>query len=266
MPENVPPRVPVSAGDVARLAPATGSRIAVVGAAGGIGSALVDALTAAECEVVALDLPASLAGWQPPAGVLSIPVDATDEASVSAAFARAAECDRPLDGFVCLAGFTAPRMSLAQMDPATFAEVLDGNLTSTYLTVRAALPQLRGDGAAVVLMSSGLGQKPAPGYGPYAAAKAGGLALTRLLAAECAPAIRVNAVAPGAVDTAFLRGGTGRSQRESGFNLDAHVATIPLGRMAVPQDVVGPILFLLGPASAYMTGQILHINGGLLMP
>lgn len=249
--------------DALSLGPAPGARIAVIGAAGGIGRALVEALAGGGARVAALDLPASLAGWEPPAGVRTHPVDATDPALLEAALSEAGRDG--LDGLVCLAGFTAPRAPLAETPPDIFEEVLRGNLTSTYLSVRAALPHMAG-GGAVVLVSSGLAQKPAPGYGPYAAAKAGVLALTRLLASETAPRLRVNAVAPGAVETAFLRGGTGRAPRDTNIDRAAYLATVPLGRMAQPADVVGPMLFLLGPASGYMTGQILHVNGGLLMP
>lgn len=251
----------------ARLAPQAGRRIAVLGAAGGIGRALVDALRAEGCTTIGLDLAASLENGPLPVDVSSIALDATDEASVAAAFATIAETHDALDGFVNLAGFTAARIPLAEMDAATFAEVIDGNLTSTFLAAKAAAPLLAGGkDAAMVLVSSGLAVKATPGYGPYAAAKAGVIALTRLLAQEWAPAVRVNAVAPGAVETPFLTGGTGRPSRETSFDRDAYVRGVPLARMAQAADVVGPMLFLLGPASSYLTGQILHVNGGLLMP
>jgi 3-oxoacyl-[acyl-carrier protein] reductase len=93
--------------------------------------------------------------------------------------------------------------------------------------------------------------------------------MTKLLAAENAPKVRVNAIAPSAVDTAFLRGGTGRGgddpSGDAHVDLAAYAATIPMRRIGVVEDVVGPVLFLLGPASGYVTGQTLHINGGLLM-
>ena len=73
--------------------------------------------------------------------------------------------------------------------------------------------------------------------------------------------------APGAVDTAFLRGGTGRSHEDAPARLNpqSYGQFVPLGRIAQPQDVVGPILFLLSPAAAYMTGQTLYVNGGTFM-
>src|SRR5690606_38039821 len=107
--------------------------------------------------------------------------------------------------------------------------------------------------------------------GAYAASKGGLISLTKALAAEYAPQIRVNAVAPGAVETDFLAGGTGRESIEndrSWFdNLkDKYVANIPLGRTATPADIAGPIFCLCGSSARYMTGQLLHLNGGRLTP
>jgi NAD(P)-dependent dehydrogenase (short-subunit alcohol dehydrogenase family) len=94
------------------------------------------------------------------------------------------------------------------------------------------------------------------------------IALTKTLAIEHAPTVRANAVGPGAVDTAFLRGGTGRSEERNASTLDieAYSAMIPLRRIAVAEDIVGPVMFLLGAQSAYMTGQTLWVNGGAYMP
>ena len=120
----------------------------------------------------------------------------------------------------------------------------------------------------MVNAASGLAQYIRPGFGAYSAAKAGVISLTKTLALENAPAVRVNAVAPSAVDTAFLRGGTGRSDENQAthVDLDTYTKAIPLQRIAVPQDVAGPIMFLLSDAAAYMTGQVLWINGGSYMP
>jgi len=251
----------------AALRPAAGRTIAIVGAAGGIGRCLVARLLEADCSVLAMDLPASLAQWEAPPGVCMIPIDGTDEISVADAFATLQAQAEALDGFVCLAGFTAARAPLVETSASVFDEVIAGNLKSAFLTAKAAMPLLQaGREAAMVLVSSGLAVKATPGYGPYSAAKAGVLSLTRLLAAESAPLVRVNAVAPGAVDTPFLTGGTGRVSRDSNLNREAYLQSVPLARIAEPDDVVGPILFLLGPDSRYMTGQTLHVNGGLLMP
>lgn len=244
-------------------------RILVTGAAGGIGRALTDALVGAGAGVVALDLPRSLEAHPPPAGVQAIACDLSDPDAVSSVFAAIAGDWPALDGFVGLAGFARPRASIEETTPHDWSDVLDGNLGTTFLPLRAALPLLRkGREPSVVTMASGLAVKPAPGYGAYGVAKAGVVALTKLLAAEEAPAMRVNAVAPAAVDTAFLRGGTahGTPGQPLRLDLELYLRTVPLGRLATPDDVVGPIMFLLSPAARYITGQTLHVNGGSLMP
>lgn len=243
-------------------------RLAVLGGAGGIGRALVARAAAEGWRVSVLDLPASLACHPVPEGVRGIALDGASEASVAAAFAELGE-EGGLEGFVNLAGFLAGMGKLAETDAAKWDEVVAGNLRTAFLTARAALPLLaRGEAPAMVQVVSGLAAFTRPGYGPYAACKAAMVSMTKTLALEAAPVIRVNAVGPGAVDTAFLRGGTGRSAEDAPSTLDvaAYGAMIPLKRIAVPEDVVGPVLFLLGPDSAYMTGQVLWVNGGAYMP
>ncbi|WP_158287743.1 SDR family NAD(P)-dependent oxidoreductase [Falsiroseomonas bella] len=240
--------------------------LAVLGGAGGIGRALVARALREGWQVSVLDLPASLARHPVPAGVRAIPIEGSDERSVAAAFAQLGDA---LDGFVNLAGFASPMQRLDEVEPALWDEVVTGNLRTAFLSARAALPLLaKGEAPAMVLMVSGLAAFTRPGYGPYAACKAAMVSMTKTLALEAAPVVRVNAVGPGAVDTAFLRGGTGRSKEDQPLRLDmaAYAAMIPLKRIALPDDVVGPTLFLLGPDSAYMTGQVLWVNGGAYMP
>jgi 3-oxoacyl-[acyl-carrier protein] reductase len=244
-------------------------RVAVLGGCGGIGRSLVAALQAQGDAVAVLDLPASIDRYPPPAGVGAIPIDGSDAASVAAAFATLGARWEGLDGFVNLAGFMLGMKPLRDVDPDAFATVVAGNLGTAFLACNAALPLLhKGASPSLVNVASGLAQFVRPNYGPYAAAKAGMIALTQTLAREHAPDVRCNVVSPGAVDTAFLRGGTGRSDESNVSTLDvaAYSAMIPLKRIAVAEDVVGPVLFLLGPASAYMTGQSLWVNGGAYMP
>tara|TARA_R110002110_G_scaffold10333_4_gene50716 strand:+ start:1638 stop:2411 length:774 start_codon:yes stop_codon:yes gene_type:complete len=251
------------------LAPAVGSRIVVVGGCGGIGRAVVTALVDAGCRVAVLDLPASVEQYPPKSAEMTLGIDASDEASVNAAFTRLSGHFSALDGVVNLAGFTKAKIPVAEMSAVDWEDIVAGNMRSTFLCCKAAMPLLRlGVNPAIVNMASGLATRLMPGYGPYGAAKAGVIAMTKALAIENAPDVRANTVAPGAVDTAFLRGGTGRNPESNSTQLDvtAYTKTIPMGRIAKPEDIVGPVLFLLGTASAYMTGQVLHINGGSLTP
>ena len=235
--------------------------LVALGGCGGLGRDLVARAARDGWRITVLDLPASLAAH--PGDCDSRPIDLRDPDSVTAAFDGLG----PIDGFVNLSGFSGPRIPLEETPLDTFDEVMTGNHRGAFLATKAALPLLRaGRDPAIVTVASGLAQAVAPGFGPYGAAKAAMVHLTKTLALELAPAIRVNAVGPAAVDTDFLRGGTGRAAREPLIDTAAYTATIPLRRMAGPADITGPILFLLGPDAAFMTGQTLWINGGAYMP
>ncbi len=257
--------------DFSRLGPPVGSRVLVVGGCGGIGQRLVDAALQTRLEVMIFDLKRAIDANPPPSGVVAaVAIDATDGHSVDKAFA---ELDRHwdgLDGLVNLAGFTNARVPLDQLSPEEFDSIHAGSLRSTFLVARAALPRLRkAGGGTIVHTASGLATRVMPGFAPYASAKAGVIALTKAVAVENGPTIRANTIAPGATDTVFLRGGTARAPTHGGerhVDPEAMSKVAPLGRIGVADDIVGPILFLLGPASRFMTGQVLYINGGSVMP
>lgn len=252
-----------------RLRPPADFRLAVVGGCGGIGRRLVQGALASGLKVAIIDLPQSIAAHPPSPDCSVYAADCSDSRQVEAAFGALAQAWGALDGFVNLCGFSPARQPLETVELATWQQAIDGNLNAAFLTSKFALPLLRrGIAPAMVHVASSLAVKASAGYGPYSAAKAGILALTRMLATENAPGIRVNAVAPSAVRTEFVTGGTGRSAYPDAplLDLDAYGKALPLGRIAEPDDVVGPILFLLGPGSRYMTGQVLHVNGGLFQP
>ena len=249
------------------LGPPRGARVLVAGGCGGIGREVVAALVEGGAKVAVLDLERSIREHPVPAGVRACAVDAGSERSVADAFAAVSGDWDGLEGFVNLVGFSPQLEPVGAMPAATWMDTVTGNLNAAFLLCRAALPLLKkGKDAALVNTSSGLGLRSMPGYGPYSASKAGIVSLTKTLAMENAPAVRANAVAPAAVDTQFLVGGTGRDPRAKHIDLDGYVKAIPMGRVATVADVAGPILFLLGPGAAYMTGQVLYINGGMLTP
>lgn len=240
-------------------------RIAVLGGAGGIGRAVVADLVLAGHEVVVLDLAVSLDRHKPAAP--GIEVDILSEPSVTVAMETLADRWPSVDGFVNLAGYGRPLEPLAETASEQFDDIVAGNLRGTFLATKAIVPMMADQGS-IVLIASGLAQFVRPGHGAYAAAKAGVIALAKTFALECAPRVRVNTVAPGLVQTAFLTGGTGRSEEtdESSVPVEALLATIPLQRHATPEDIAGPIRFLLELSSAFMTGQVLWVNGGSYMP
>jgi 3-oxoacyl-[acyl-carrier protein] reductase len=140
--------------------------------------------------------------------------------------------------------------------------VVDITLKGTFLVSRAIGSRMvERRGGAIVNIASGLGHTPVVEVGHYAAAKAGVIALTKTMALELAPhRIRVNAVAPGAIDTPLIW------PRRSRDEIAAMGTRIPLGRVGQPDDVATVVVFLASSAAAYMTGQTLFINGGALMP
>jgi 3-oxoacyl-[acyl-carrier protein] reductase len=263
---------PASARPPGRLAPALprpGQRLIVAGGCGGIGRSIVEESLALGLEVIVLDLQVSIEAHPPPSGVLaSLGLDAGDEAEVGAAFEAIASRWPAIDALVNLVGFTRERIPVETMVAEEWDSIIAGNLRSAFLISRAAAAGLRASAAAgrqpaMVLTSSTFGVRVSrSGYGPYAASKAGVIGLCKALSAEWAPEVRVNCLAPGLIQTAFLTGGTGRSPKQSGLDQHEFLKTVPLGRIGKPLDITGPALFLLSEAASYITGQTLHVNGG----
>ncbi len=132
------------------------------------------------------------------------------------------------------------------------------NLDSMYYTLKGAIPLMR-SGGAVVLVSSTAGQRGEAGHADYAASKGAIISLTKSLAVECAPDIRVNCVAPGWVDTEMSAGPL--ASREAKRILSG----IPLQRVADAEDLAGPIVFLCSDMARQITGEILNVNGGSVL-
>lgn len=185
--------------------------------------------------------------------------DLRDAADVWAMFAFVAEQWGALDVLVNNAGIWVPN-PLADFDAAGLDETLAVNVTGSFLCAAAALPllELSADGS-IVNVTSTAGQRGEPGYSPYAASKGAMIAATRSWAVELAPRVRVNSVAPGWVDTdmtAAALSGPARSQALAG---------IPLGRIATPDDIAGPVVFLASPLARHVTGEVLSVNGGSVL-
>ncbi len=159
------------------------------------------------------------------------------------------------------------RARLADLPPERWSRTMATNLSGTFHVVRAAVPHLRSglaaEGAAgvggVVLVSSQLARLGSAHGAHYAASKAAIEGLTRALALELAPhGVRVNCVAPGMTRTAIL---SPYSEEELG----ARARGVPARRIGEPEDVGSAVAFLLSPDASYMTGAVLHVNGGMLM-
>lgn len=240
------------------MAPDRFERAAVVvsGGAGGIGQAVTAALIARGAQVAVLDVD------PPEAATVALSCDVTDAGAVDQAARSVIDRLGVPDHVVCAAGVVSEH-PIDALDPVEWRRVLDVSLTGTYLVTRALVPDMaeRGTGS-VVALSSGYATAGYRYGGHYAAAKAGVEAYAKSLALEVAArGVRVNVVAPGPVLTGLLR----HIGDLDAWRID-RAERIPLGRVAEPADLVGPILFLLGPESAYMTGQVIHVDGGLHMP
>ncbi len=150
---------------------------------------------------------------------------------------------------------------LLQTEPAAWQKIMDVNLTGAWLTARHAGRRMVAQGkGSMILMTSVAGLDPFPGLGAYNVSKAGLIALTKTLAKELAPKVRVNAIAPGLIETSFSAALF--KNREAYQRL---MASTPLGRHGQPQDIVGAAVFLASAASGYMTGQVLVVDGGARM-
>ena len=190
-------------------------------------------------------------------------VDVTDVEAVQEATDSLVAVLGGLDTVVAAAGNMVGG-DVAEMSVASWSSVLDVHLTGSFAMVRAALPALRRSQSPSVVLVSSIAARGIAGHANYGAAKAGIMGLTRSLARELGPeGIRVNAVAPGFIDTRMTRDGA--VDRGLGWEEFAGraAAASALGRIGQPEEVASVIDFLAGPDSSYMTGQVVYAAGGL---
>lgn len=244
---------------MAQNLPAGAPRLAVVvGACGGIGAATVARLAADGWSVLGLDRPDAA-----PAGALEpvLPVDLADPASVAAAFTAVAQrlgADGRIDLLAVCSGIV-DNLKTAAVPLAHWNHMLAVNLTGPFLCCQHSYPLLR-EGARIVLLGSLAGRTGGVLTGAaYAATKGGLESLAKSMAQELAPRrITVNVVAPGAIDTPMLQAHT--PERRQGM-----AASTPLGRLGRPQEIAAAIAYLASTDAGFVTGAVLHVNGGIRM-
>jgi 2-hydroxycyclohexanecarboxyl-CoA dehydrogenase len=197
------------------------------------------------------------ASLEPGSPCAAVACDVTDDSSVATAVDAIEGRLGPLTTLVNNAGVLI-RSPFLELDDDTWDRVLRVSLYGSFLCARLAIPRiLRAGGGSIVNMASELVGLGGPRLAPYVAAKAGVVGLTRSLAAEFGPErIRVNAVAPGPTDT--------RMVDRNGLT-PAFLDTIPLRRIGRPADVAAAVAFLCSDDAAWITGQVLGVNGGLVM-
>lgn len=238
----------------------------VTGAAGGIGRAVAEAfaregaavavnhLRAGEAAAAVVDHIRASGGR-----AMDFEADVTRSADVAAMVAAAESALGPLDILVCCAGVIQEKPLLSTTD-ADWDFVVDTDLKGVFICCREAMRGMASRGrGAVINIASELGHLGRENFAPYCAAKAGVMGLTKSLAREFAPAIRVNAIAPGPVDTPML------SLEHMSAEVLAREQAIPAGRVGRPGEIAATAVFLASEAASFFHGQVLGPNGGAHM-
>jgi 3-oxoacyl-[acyl-carrier protein] reductase len=237
----------------------------VTGASRGIGRAIATAFAAEGAHVVlaardAAKLAEAVAEIQAKGGKAeALALDVSDRASVEAGVAQVVAAHGRIDHLVNNAGVTRDNL-LLRMKDEEWRQVLDTNLTGAFLCTQAVLkPMLKQRSGRIVTITSVVGLAGNAGQANYAASKAGVIGFTKSVAREVASrGITANAIAPGFIET-DMTAAMSEKAREAVF------AAIPLGRVGRPEDVAGAALFLVSDAAAYVTGQVLAVDGGFHM-
>lgn len=242
----------------------TGQVAVVTGAGRGIGAGIATAFAQAgaavvlaarrthEIEAVAEQIQAS--GGQ----ALAVPTDVTDDHALQHLAQTTVDTFGKLTIWVNNAGGSPLRMPIKELPRAEWDRTLALNLTAIY-TGSLVAEQHMAHGS-IINITSGAGTGPVPGSAHYGAAKAGTNSLTWTLAAEFAPNIRVNAVAPGAIPTEVMLKAVGKTEHQLDELLEEW--NIPLGRLGTPQDIAAACVYLASDAASWVSGEIIRVGGG----
>ena len=241
----------------------SGEVVLVTGASRGIGAAIADLLAARGATVVGTAT--SQAGADAigarlaPHGGTGRVLNVTDGAAVEAVVDDIAKTFGPVSVLVNNAGITRDQI-LMRMKDEDWDAIIDTNLSSVYRTSKAVMRgMMKARKGRIINIASVIGLTGNAGQSNYAAAKAGIIAFSKSLAKEIGSrGVTVNVVAPGFIQTDMTDGLPEDAKQ-------ALMAQIALGRLGSPADIAEAVAFLAGPAAAYITGETLHVNGGMYM-
>jgi 3-oxoacyl-[acyl-carrier protein] reductase len=235
----------------------------VTGASRGIGAAIAQMLAAHGARVIGTATSESgaqvISERLSPTGGAGRALDVRDGAAVETLIDAIGKDFGPVSILVNNAGITRDQL-LMRMKDDDWNAIIDTNLSSVYRTSKAVMRgMMKARKGRIVNIASVVGVTGNPGQANYAAAKAGIIAFSKSLAREIGSrGITVNVVAPGFIDTDMTRS-LSEEQRQ------ALVGQIALGRLGAPDDIAQAVLFLASPAASYITGETLHVNGGMYM-
>ena len=193
----------------------------------------------------------------------AVQADLTGAANAQPLVCAAVERFGALDSLVVNHGIWAPEAAIDQMSDEQWRTTLAVNLDSAFAVTKHAVAQMKrqGSGGHIVMISSTAGQRGEDDHCDYAATKGALISMTKGLSTELAPyGIYVNCVAPGWVDTPMTAGALSDSEYRAEI-----FAKIPLGRVATPEEIAAPILFLCTPYAGFITGEVLNVNGGAVL-
>jgi len=228
----------------------------VTGASRGIGQAIAEQLAKDGAKLIGTSTSAEGARKVPGIGMV---LDVRDSAQSDSLMNQIEKEHGPVAILVNNAGITRDNLALRMKD-AEFDEVIDTNLRAVFRLSRAVMRgMMKARWGRIINITSVVGASGNPGQANYAAAKAAVAGMTRSLARELGSRnITVNCVAPGFIDTDMTRALTDEQKK-------ALLGQIPLGRLGTPQDVAAAVAYLASPAGGYVTGAVLHVNGGMYM-
>ena len=254
-----------STGETAGGGRLEGRRAIVTGAAGGIGSALARGVAREGAMVACVDMAGAVEGVAASIDdvggeAISVTADLTDLEQVERMHAVALDAFGVVDLLIANAGGSRGEMiPFLELEPDAWRSMVDRNLTSVYYcSLVCARGMAARGGGSIVITSSQLSEVARPGMGHYAAAKGGVRQLVKAMAVDLAPhGIRVNAMAPGPTLTPG-----NRAMFERPEVAEANLRTIPLGRVADPEEMVGAVVYLASDEASFTTGATLFVDGG----